>query len=102
MRKFFSMLVFLFLFVVGVYGQQIDVSVGLPIGSNVNNHPAHIGMSIGDNDIAGWGVEEEFDYIPTMGNLETVVKEHFQRLVNKFSPAPNSKEDQYGIGIIVN
>ncbi len=102
MKKFVSLLVFLFFFVVGIQGQQIDVSVGLPIGSNVNNHPAHIGMSIGDNYIAGWNVSEEFDYTPLMGNLETVVKNHFQVLVDKFTLAPGSEEDEYGLGIIVN
>src|SRR3989338_4556102 len=37
----------------------------LPIGSNVNNHPARVGMIIGDvdeNDWTGWAIEDDFDY----------------------------------------
>ena len=99
MKEFFT--VFLFLSVVGVYGQQIDVSVGLPIGVNVGNHSSQVALGIGNWD-TGLGVDGSFQYEPSMGNFEGVIKERLNTLVASFNPPTGSEYDEYVLGIVAN
>ncbi|MCR4334353.1 MAG: hypothetical protein NUV47_01310 [Patescibacteria group bacterium] len=97
MKTFFSLLVFSFLSVVGVCGQQIDVSEGLPIGVNVDNHPSKIEVYFG-------GANRQYlniDYTPQMGNLGDIVETYLQEMANQFSPIVGLEQEQYGINVQV-
>ncbi len=101
MKKSFSVFVFVLLSVIGVYGQQIDVTAGLPIGSNVDNHPAQVAIGIGNWD-TGWGVDGSFQYEPAMGDFKTVIKERLYTLVANFNPQVGSEQDQFVFGMVAN
>ena len=73
----------------------------LPIGSNVDNHPTQVALGIGNWD-TGWGVNGSFQYEPSMGNFEEVIKERLNALVASFNPPTGSEYDEYVLGIIAN
>ena len=85
------LLVFVFLSVVG-RGQQIDVEVGLPIGVNVDNHPAQVGIAFGSYSIQ---LEETFSYTPAMGTLKSVVESQIKKLADRFVPPIPETPDAY-------
>ncbi len=95
MKEFFTLLVFVFLSVVGVYGQQIDTSVGLSIGVNIDNHPAKVWVTFdGAKPRTSY-----FNYTPEAGKeLKTLIEDRVREMASTFSPIPGLEEEPgYGI-----
>lgn len=72
-----------------------------PIGSNVNSRVAKVGLAIGPLYTSRGVVGDEFDYSPTMGDLETVIENRLKTLAEKFRPLPGLEQEQYLIGGVV-
>jgi len=93
MKKFFAVLALVFLSVVGVYGQRIEVSVGLPIGVNIDNYSRKV-------DIVFDGANPRvtsFDYLPAMGDLKSVIEARVRKMADTFSAIPGLEQEQYAI-----
>ena len=96
MKKFSAVLAFISLYIVGVYGQQIDIEVGLPIGSNVDNRPAQVGIGL-VSDSFGSVAQAHFQYNPSDGSLETVINARVKDIAAQFTPPPGFETDLYGL-----
>lgn len=72
----------------------------LPIGSNVNNRSAKVGMTVGPVDAWEKNVWDVFSYEPSMGVLETVIKSRFRALIDKL-PVVGFETGVYGVDIRV-
>lgn len=70
----------------------------LPIGSNVNNRPAKVSIIISSLDT--WArAEDAFDFQPSMGNLEDVVRNRAEKLLADYQIPANFEHGEFALNI---
>jgi len=70
----------------------------LPIGSNVNSRPTHVNIGFGNGE-SGIALNDEFDYLPSMGLLEEVIRTRTRALVSEFTPSIGFENARYSLRV---